>query len=230
MEHKFDRESFLNFVLDNNVVGFSDEPVRASSGRVSHWNASWEEILRSPEKAEQLADYLLHFLDDLGIHYDSLKGISDGASTLASLAESKREYRNSPRARTVLVEEVTGSGREMLESVVNLSFLPVAAVGLVNRSERCIGYLDNYLVFEDFKNLYGRAAKVNRGYQQIHVYSEGVSVPQMLSGVCVLHLSMSNALELLPLAYERIKPDKRTARVVEEEFRKYGIKDLSLMK
>jgi len=41
---KFNQEKFNQFILENKVVGFFEEPITLKSGRLSHWYVNWRNV------------------------------------------------------------------------------------------------------------------------------------------------------------------------------------------
>ncbi|MEM1536159.1 MAG: hypothetical protein QXQ82_03190 [Candidatus Pacearchaeota archaeon] len=58
---------------------------------------------------------------------------------------------------------------------------------------------------------------------------DGKSVREIVSSKNVEYFALSNALELLPKAYNKLKPDKRIAKAIEKEFEKYGVEKIKLV-
>ncbi len=59
---------------------------------------------------------------------------------------------------------------------------------------------------------------------------DGKSVKEAIEEREVPYYAMSNALELLPEIYQRQKPGEEIAKLVEDYFKKYGVKDIKLIR
>lgn len=103
------------------------------------------------------------------------------------------------KKKVVILEDVTTTGSSLLETIDNLSQAEVQIIAAISLTNRMELTLDKK------------------------------SVKEAVEAKGVPYLPMSNALELLPLAYEELKPKEEIVKKVEEEFKEYGAKELKLI-
>lgn len=59
---------------------------------------------------------------------------------------------------------------------------------------------------------------------------DGKPAKEVIESKGVPYFQMSNSLELLPKAYQKLKPGEEIAKRVEEYYQKYGVKELKLVR
>lgn len=226
---KFNREEFNQFILENKIVGFFEELVTLKSGRPSPWYANWRNATEDPFLIDQLTDYILEFVEDSGLEPDCFYGVPEGATKLGIITQYKwaknspnyglgshvlamgrgkpkdhgepkdRFFVGQPKGKVIILEDATTTGSSLLETIDNLSQPGARLIAAV--------VLTNRMELRD----------------------DGKSVKEAVEEKGVPYLQMSNALELLPLAYQKFKPSQEVAKKVEEYFQKYGIEKLKLI-
>jgi len=227
----FNQEEFNHFVLENNVVGFFENPIKLKSGRMSNWYVNWRTVTESVRLIDRITDYIISFAQDLELFPACFYGVPEGATKLGIITQYKwakldyadcplpmgrgkpkdhgdpkdRYFIGAPQGDTIVLEDVTTTGESLTATLVNLSQLKnvevIAAFGLTNREE-----LDN----------------------------NGESVKAAIESHFCPYYELSRATELLPLVYQEFKnknPEKADAlaQAIEEEFKMYGIKPLKLI-
>ena len=85
----FNQEEFNRFILENNVVGFFEEPIRLKSGRMSNWYVNWRNIAEDVLLLDKLIDYVITFTENLGLEPDCFYGVPEGATKLAIITQYK---------------------------------------------------------------------------------------------------------------------------------------------
>lgn len=231
-ELRFDKSRFNKFVIDYGVVGFFENPVTLKSGRESHWYVNWREVANDVFNLSRLKDFAADFIFDLGLRPDSVYGVPEGATKVAlftqhELARREGDYGpgshalpmgrgkpkehgkpedkyfvGMPKGRTLVLEDVTTTGGSLVETIQHLREADIDVVGAVGLTNR------------------------------MQRRDDGRSVEKALLEISVPYCALSNAVELLPLAYKRweaassIKRD--VAAKVEAEFAKYGAQALRL--
>lgn len=223
---KFDQEKFNQFILENKVVGFFKEPITLKSGRQSFWYVNWRNVAEDPFLLDQLTDYVIDFIEDLGLKPDCLYGVPEGATKLGVISQYKwakkspnygpgshilamgrgkpkdhgepkdRFFIGQPKGKVVILEDVTTTGSSLLETIDNLKQTEVQIIAAISLTNR------------------------------MELRDDGKSVKEAVEEKGVPYFQMSNALELLPLVYQKIKPDQEIAKRVEEEFQEYGVEKL----
>lgn len=235
----FDQRAFNSFVVDHKVIGFFDAPIKLKSGRTSNWYVNWRIVAEDVYLIDQLTEFVVAFTDGLisagklPAEPECFYGVPEGATKLGILTQYKWAKRSSnfasgshvlamgrakpkehgmprdrffvgaPRGRVVVLEDVTTTGGSLLETIDNLiasDIEIVAALGLTNRMERRD---DGHSVAE---------AVAQRT-------SAGRSVP---------YFQLSNAIDLLPLACTKYKPNSRIVTEIEQEFERFGVEKLKL--
>ena len=106
-----------------------------------------------------------------------------------------RYFLGMPQGRTIILEDVTTTGDSLLHTLDQLVGAHVEVVAAITLTDRN------------------------------QKRDDGKSISQVLAERGIPFYAMSNALELLPQAYdyEEIKPDAAIARAIEQEFREQGI-------
>ncbi|MEK6968807.1 MAG: hypothetical protein AABW48_00080 [Nanoarchaeota archaeon] len=224
----FNRESFNEFVLYNNVIGFSEQAIKLKSGRTSHWYADWRKVTRYVFQLEQLTEYIIALTHDLGLQPDCFYGVPEGATKLGMITQynwaklspnyapyshilpmrrekpkedeaSKEKYFvGEPRGKTILLEDITATGSSLLATIDSLAEARVPIIAAICLTDR------------------------------MELRDDGQSVQKAIESKNIPYFALSNALKLLPEAYQRLNPGEQVAKAIEEEFEKYGIEKLKL--
>ncbi len=227
---KFNQEKFNQFVLENNVIGFFKKPVIFKSGRKAHDYVNWRNVAEDVFKIDKLADYVIAFVEDSGLKPDCFYGVPEGATKLGVIVQYKwarrsptygphshilsmgrkqpkdhgdpkdRYFIGAPKGKTIVLEDVTTTGDSLFETIDNLRFAETQIVAIITLTNR------------------------------MELRDDGKSVKEAAEERKLSYFAMSNALELLPKAYKKLKPNKETARKVEKYFQKYGIEKLKLVR
>ena len=227
---KFNQEEFNQFILENEVVSFFEEPITLKSGRRSHWYVNWRNVAEDVFLLDKLTDYVFAFVEDLGLVPDCFYGVPEGATKLGVLTQYEwaknspnygpgshilpmgkgkpkdhgepkdRFFLGQPKGKIIILEDVTTTGSSLLETIDNLKQTEAQIIAAIGLTNR------------------------------MELRDDGKSVKEAVEEKGVPYLQMSNALELLPLAYERLKPREEIAKKVEEEFEKYGVEKLKLVR
>ena len=224
----FSQQDFNKFVLDNNVVGFFQEPITLKSGRQSHWYVNWRDVAADVFLLDQLVGYVTAFTRDLGLEPDCFYGVPEGATKLGVITQYELAKRSStysahshalpmgrgkpkdhgapkdryfvgqPRGRTIVLEDVTTTGGSLLTTIDSLTEAEVPIIAAFG--------LTNRMALRD----------------------DGQSVQAAVEGKDVPYHALSNALQLLPEVYRRLNPGVEIARAIEREFERYGVERLQL--
>lgn len=219
----FDEESFNKFLIDNNVVGFFEKPIILKSGRQSYWYANCRTLSDTFEKLDRLAEYVINFARQEELEFDYVYGVPEGASKLAVVVNYKLGLSN-PTQKIII-----GRGKPKEHGVPKDKYF----VGDVHEG-------DKVLVLEDVTTTGGsllsaikqlREAKVNIVgavglVNRMEKDDNGRSVEDIMHQTSVPYYAMANAFRLLPLAREKYQPAAGIVQQVEEEFQKYGVREL----
>jgi orotate phosphoribosyltransferase len=227
MSH-FNQEEFNRFVLENNVVGFFEEPIKLKSGRMSNWYVNWRNIAKDVFLLDKLTDYVIAFTEDLGLEPDCFYGVPEGATKIGVLTQYKwakkapnyspgshvlpmgrgkpknhgapkdKYFVGQPKGKTIVLEDVTTTGGSLLTTIDSLAEAEVPVIAAFALTDRM---------------------ELRDDGQSVQVAVESKGIPYHV---------LSNALQLLPEAYRRLNPGENIAKAIEEEFEKYGVEKLKL--
>lgn len=224
----FDQAEFNKFIVDNNVIGFFDKPYKLKSGRLSHWYVNWRTLCSDVFLVDQLADFIIGFLKDKEIGFDTIYGIPEGASKIALISQYKwsksneeygrgshtllmgrgfpkehgapkdRFFLGEPAGRIIVLEDVTTTGVSLVEGIRLLEFANAHVVGAIGLTNR------------------------------MQLREDGKSVEEELNEMNLPYLAMSDASSLLPLAFEKAKPSEKIVSAIKKEFLEFGVKQVEL--
>lgn len=223
---EFRQEAFNQFIIDQGIVGFFDQPVRFVSGRESHCYVNWRNIVADVYLADKLADFVINFVESKNIEVDTYYGTPDGATKIGVICQYKqattsarfgpgthalamgrkfakdhgeskdRFFVGAPKGKTVVIEDVTSTGGSLLESVKSLLDLKI--------------------------DVSGALALTNRN----QVMKKGEHVSQALNEVGVSYFAMSDGLEIFPEMYRLKKPGEHIKKSLFDEYKMYGVEDI----
>ena len=221
----FNEERFSRFILEQNVIGFG-KPKRLSSGKTSHWYVNWRRITDDAFLTEKLIDFIIDLVCDLDFKPSSFYGVPEGATKLGALTtfewakrspnygigshvlsmgrkepkrhgdEPDRYFIGIPRGKTIVLEDVTTTGESLLKK--GLSYVKDHASNAQLIATLTLTTRMTPLQKDEF------STKVLEDYG-IQAYA------------------MSDALQLLPEAYQRQKPGEHIGALVEEELAQEGV-------
>jgi len=224
---KFNQEDFNSFILENNVVGFFEEPIKLKSGRMSNWYVNWRTPTSDVYLLDKLTDFVLAFAEDNNLAPDCFYGVPEGATKLGVITQYKyaksspnyskgsnvlpmgrakpkehgapkdRFFVGQPKGKVIVLEDVTTTGGSLLKTIDQLKEAGIEVFAAVGLTNR------------------------------MEVRDDGKSVKQAVEEKGVKYLSMSSALELLPEVYKK-NPNEAIKKAIEEEFEKYGVEKLKL--
>ena len=222
---KFNKESFLNFIVDNNIVGFFENPITLKSGRVSSWYANWRNITEDVFLTDQLTDFIINFVEDNLEKPDCFYGIPEGATKTAVITQFKwaklnnyqkgshilsmgrakpkehgapqdRFFVGAPQGKVIVIEDVTTTGGSLITNLENLKAQNIEIV--------CALALFNRMEKRD----------------------DGQSVEEKVNSMGIKYMCMSHALEVLPQLIEKMNISEKMVSDLKEYFVKYGIREL----
>ncbi|MDP7141266.1 MAG: hypothetical protein QF362_01860 [Candidatus Woesearchaeota archaeon] len=225
----FNKEEFNSFVLDNSIVGFFEKPITLKSGRMSNWYVNWRDIAEDVFLMDQLTNYVIAFTKGLGLEPDCFYGVPEGATKLGTLTQDKwakqspyysqgshvlpmgrgkhkdhgaakdKYFVGVPKGNVIVLEDVTTTGDSLLSTI---DYLIEAKVSII----AAFG-LTNRMELRDDKQ----------------------SVQQAVEAKGIPYHALSNALQLLPLAYKTHQPGEEIAKAIEQEFQQVGVEKLILL-
>ncbi len=225
---RFDRQAFNQFILENKVVGFFEQPVTLKSGRRSNWYVNWRTVSGDVFLLDRVADHLIAFVKEQGWAPDAFYGVPEGASKLGVIATYKwamaqpglkpgthclpmgrgkpkehgaaqdRFFLTPPRGRIVVVEDVTTTGGSLVGALKQLKEVEAEVIAAVGLTNR------------------------------MELRDDGRSVAEAVAEFGVPYVALSDATAFLPEAYRRFKPGEAIGRAIEQEFAQYGVAPLTL--
>ena len=217
-------DSFHNFILDNKIIGFFKEPLKLKSGRLSYWYVNWRNISSDVYLLDQLTDYILLFIDYLGLKPLCFYGVPEGATKLGIITQYKwarrqknynsgiyplsmgrakqkehgdpkdRFFVGIPKGKTIILEDVTTTGDSLINTIINLKKLDVNIIATIGLTNRN------------------------------ELRDDGKSVKVIISEYNIPYYAMSNAIELLP----GLDMNQEIKNHIIEYFKKYGTTSIQL--
>lgn len=83
----FDYKRFMEFVIQNNVIQFFEEPIELKSGKMSNYYVNWRNAFNDILLLDKLIDFVLCFCGSMGISPDCFFGIPDACTKLGVLTQ-----------------------------------------------------------------------------------------------------------------------------------------------
>ncbi len=224
----FNQSQFNDFIISSGAVGFFNEPIKLSSGRMSNWYVNLRKISYDVFLLDKMADFVIEFVSDLQLKQDCFYGVPEGATKLGIIAQFKfakmqanygagkyclpmgrgklkehgapedRVFEGKPRGRTIVIEDVTTTGDSLLRVIDQLRTEKVEIIAAIG--------------------------VVNRNEKR----DDGKTVAQAVQEKGLNYYQMANAVELLPLAFRKLQPGEEAARLVENYFATYGAEKINL--
>jgi orotate phosphoribosyltransferase len=212
--------SFSDFILQNEIIGFFEKPLTLKSGRLSHFYVNWRKSTNDAYLLDQLTDYLVAFLKEHNLSFDTLYGVPEGATKTAVLAAMKwakqsphfapeshiiamgrakpkphgdpadRFFIGQPRGTTFVLEDTVTTGLSLFQCLDQLLEAGVDVRGVICLTDRCEQRDDGLSVADYLQKTYG--GKIS-------------------------YYPMSRAPELLRLAVKRRQPAKALVEALASE-------------
>lgn len=226
----FDREKFINFILENKVVGFFEKPVKLKSGRLSYYYANWRNVSEDVYLIDKLSDFILEFVSDMKLKPDCFYGVPEGATKIGVITQYKYAKANSdfskgryplpmgrgkikehgipkdryfvgvPKGKVIVIEDVTTTGSSLIETIKRLKEVNAKILAAISLTDR------------------------------MEIRDDGKSVRTVLEEQGIPFHAMSTALDLLPKAYKLYNPEKEIGIAIEKYFEKYGVEKIKLVR
>ncbi|MEJ2251836.1 MAG: hypothetical protein P8Y70_13945 [Candidatus Lokiarchaeota archaeon] len=223
------KQDFYNYIIENNIIGFFNKPITLKSGRKSYWYVNWRNISSDVYLIDKLADYIIEFVKNLNLNFNCFFGVPEGATKIGIITQYKwalnqnnfgknnyslvmgrgkpkdhgkpkdRYFLGIPNGKVIIIEDVTTTGGSLLNSIEKIKKLDSEIVA-------AIGLTNRNELREDNK-----------------------TVEEVLQDHGVKYYPMSNALELIPLAYKKIGLSEKIAKEIELYFSQYGTKNIRLL-
>jgi len=219
-----DKSKFLEFIIENEVVGFFEDPLKLKSGRLSTWYVNWRTIAQDAFLMDQLTDFVISFVKFLNLTPDCFYGVPEGATKLGIIAQLKwareqtnyrkgtyslpmgrgklkehgdpkdRYYLGEPNGKVIILEDTTTTAGSLITTIKSLKKLNIEIIAAIVMTERN------------------------------ELRDDGKSVEEILSEENVKFYTLSNALEIIPL----LKPNEIQSEEIKKYFKKYGTRQIEL--
>ncbi|MFX0023128.1 MAG: orotate phosphoribosyltransferase [Candidatus Hermodarchaeota archaeon] len=219
---KWKQENFNEFIKIQKVIGIFDEPIKLASGRLSHWYVNWRNITSDAYLLDELTDYIISFINYLGINPKCFYGVPEGATKIGiitqykwakiqknfypgnypiSMGRGKQKEHGDPKDRifigipegdVVVLEDVTTTGGSLLSTIRKLGDFNINIIGVIGLTNRN------------------------------ELREDGSNIKDVISDYNIPFFAMSNALELLP----HLEMNNEIKNNIKEYFKKYGTEDI----
>ena len=223
----FNQEEFNDFVLENNVIGFFEQPIKLKSGRMTNWYVNWR--INDVFLIDKLSDFVIAFIKGKGLNPDCFFGVPEGATKLGIITQHKwakqsldygetsyvlpmgrgkpKEHGNikdrffvgEPEGKIIVLEDVTTTGGSLLTTIDSLQQAGFSIMAAVSLTNR------------------------------MELRDDRQSVKQAVESKGVSYYNLSNALQLLPEVYKKLQPGEGIGRAIESEFKEHGIEQINLI-
>lgn len=214
------KESFYDFIVLNEVIGFYEKPIKLKSGRLSPFYINWRNVSEDVYLIDKLTDYVISYTEYLRLNPDCFFGVPEGATKLGIIMQFKwarknpnygpakfvlsmgrgkiknhgeikdRMYLGMPKGRVVILEDVTTTGESLVQCIERLQLNNVNVVAAISLTNR-----------NEIRN-------------------DGKTVEEVVNEKRVKYFSMSVFTDLIP----KLNLSKKLLILVENYFKKYGIK------
>ena len=218
----WDKEKFYEFIIKNSIIGFFKEPLKLKSGRKSYWYVNWRDVAEDVFLLDELTNFLISYVEDLGLKPDLFYGVPEGATKLGIITQFKwakkqedysphqytlsmgrgkpkehgdpkdKYFLGVPKGHLILLEDVTTTGGSLLETIDRIKELNVIIDAAIGLTNRN------------------------------ELRDDGKSVEEAVKEIGVKYYAMSDALDLLP----KLNPESDIAKHVEDYFQKYGMRSI----
>lgn len=220
----WDKENFKEFILNQNVIGLFEKPIKLKSDRLSYWYVNWRNITSDVFLLDQLTDYIFLFVENLGLKPKCFYGVPEGATKLGiitqykwakrqknynsgnytlSMGRGKQKEHGDPRDKfflgipngeTIILEDVTTTGGSLINTIKKLRELKIEIIAAIGLTNRN------------------------------ELRDDGKNVKEIILEENVPYYAMSNAIDLLP----NLNMSEDMAKNIEEYFNKYGTEQIKL--
>jgi orotate phosphoribosyltransferase len=225
----FIQADFDNFIIGQNIIGFKDQPIKLKSGRESYFYVNWRPVTGTVNGNYLLSNYILKFAKSKGLEPNCYYGVPAGATGIGTITQYRwalshedfletnypivigrenpkdhgdpadKYFVGNPKGDTVVIEDVVTTGGSLIKELGKLKDAKVSVEAVIVLTDRN------------------------------ELRKDGLSVGQAVEDLGMGYYAMSNALELLPIVYQRQKPGEITRRKIEEEFAEFGVRPLKII-
>jgi len=230
--HKFDQKEFNDYIVDRSIIGFPENPIRLSSGRMSPYYIDWKFIMGDAYSMKNLVTYVTSFAKSKDLGPRGFIGVKEGGSPLglsatAAWAEAQDDY---SKSRYPLIME-RGTPKEGHGDPKYKNF-----VGGNPRGD--------YVIIEDVTTTGDSAMKQINSVKEaggnvlalisltdrLERRDDGRSTEDFFKENGIKYYPMSNSFDLIQKAYKNRQDGPVFKDRVEEYFNTYGVRKLNLGK
>lgn len=235
----FSQDRFNSFVLQNNIIGFFENPVTLKSGRSSSWYVNWRDVSEDVFLMDELLDFVLGFTLDL-LNQGKLKreprcfyGVPEGATKLGILTQYKWAL-ESPDFGSGTHALAMGRGKPKDHGDPKDKYFvgqprgeTIILEDVTTTGGSLITTIKSLLAVEvpivAAFGLTNRMEKRDDGKTVEDAIGEFMSL-----GTKIPYFHLSSALDLLPKACQTAKPSQSILSSIENEFKLHGVREIRL--
>ncbi|MBI2667223.1 hypothetical protein HYX17_00460 [Candidatus Woesearchaeota archaeon] len=242
----FNKKDFIDFIMNNKVVGFKDPPTTLNSGRKSSWYANWRNVSEDVFLLDELTDYILAFTRSLGLEPDTFHGVREGATKLGIITQYKwakqsqiyvpgshslsmgrgkykdhgdqkdRYFLGIPKNKTIVLEDVTTTSLSLLEEVVKVK--ETGEADIIAALSLTNRLESTPVLGADSKESWDKFTEVFEKLKgEEFSYNGNMSVEQAFAKLGIPFYALSTAREVLPEAFRRLKPNDNILRELKKQ-------------
>lgn len=212
----FSKQKFQQFLLENQVIGFSNSPIQLKSGKQSSWYANFRILTQSHTLLEKLANFVADFFMELPLSKtDGVIGVPEGATLLGYEVQKKLvqkglfadkifHFRNKPKQHGAKSDKYWVNGN-LPQKIILLEDVFTTGISLINFAKTLHA---NGIVTPLVVGLLTR--------QQLD--SKGRSLSQVLEYFGIKHHFLTTAEQILPLALEKESQKEKIAKKIYDEY------------
>ena len=224
---RFNQKEFNDFIIKHNVISLLKEPITLRSGRSSFFYVNFRGICNDVYLIDRLTDYIISFVEGLGLRPNCFYGVPEGATKLAIITQYKWARRQSnyrmgshalpmgrgkekkhgekkdryflgmPKGDTIVIEDVITTGSSLIATIDNLKRVGVDVISAIVITDR------------------------------MERRDDGKGVRQIIEKMGIPYHAMSNVLELFREIFAKRGIEEGIRRNISAYFERYGVEKLS---
>ena len=225
MSWETEKDYFYDFIIENNVIGFFNEPLILKSGRKSYWYVNWRTVAEDVFLLDKVSNFLISFVKSLNLKPDCFYGVPEGATKLGVITQYKWAFADKkikpgkyvlsmgrgkpkdhgelrdkyflgiPKGKVILIEDTTTTGGSMIKAIDELEANNVNIIAAIGLTNRN------------------------------EIRDDGMTVEEAMQKKNVQYYAMSNAIELIP----RLHPNLEVSNHINDYFKKYGTREIEFL-
>lgn len=221
----FNQEKFNEFLIQEKVIGFFEQPITLNSGRLSYWYANCRNLLDYAGVTDKLVDFTQSFSNEKNLNPDYFYGVPEGATKFALILNYKRAHllksknyplvigRGKPKEHGDLKDKFYIGPVKEGDEIIVLEDVTTTGKSLIDAIDK---------LREARVNIIAAISVVNRMEKR----DDGLSVEEKLKKLNAPYYTMTDASQILPLAIKACKPKPEIIANVEKEFKQFGVLEL----